>query len=133
MELSENEVKLCGAYERRGRDDLAHCVKTARVHQLLDAFLGSDLYSMEPAVNGYFLAYLHAVQRTLDPSCSPDTSTSVFEWIAKMEEKHQGDEVLALVKELDQQMWKTRRPSRIIYPLKQFLSLLWTLIKRSRR
>jgi hypothetical protein len=87
---------------------------------------------MEPAVDGYFLAYFHALQRTLDPSCCPDSSISKWEWIAKMEGKYEADEGLAMVKELDQRMWKARRPSRVVYPLKQVFSLPWKLMKRMR-
>jgi hypothetical protein len=43
MALSEVEVKLCEVYERQGRADLAHCVRNARVHQLLDPFFWNRL------------------------------------------------------------------------------------------
>jgi hypothetical protein len=122
MALSELEVKLFEAYERLGRQDLAHCVKNARIYQLLDSYLGTDFYTYEDNLRRYFLGHFHAMQRILDPSCSPDTSTSIPQWITRMSEKHEGDEGLAAVKEMDRQSYKARMHSRVIYPLKHFFT-----------
>jgi len=122
MILSDREVKLCEAYERLGRDDLALCVKNARVYQLLDGFVGTDFYTNADDLRGFFLGRLHAMQRTLDPSCSPHTSSTIPQWINQMLEKHNGDQGLAVVKELDQQNSKARKPSKVIYPVKKFLT-----------
>jgi hypothetical protein len=122
MTFSELEVKLCEAYERRGRDDLAHCVKNARAYQLLDSYMGTDFYTYEDDLRGYFLGHFHAMQRTLDPNCRLDTSTSISQWISQMTTKHEGDEGLAVVKELDRQSYKARRHSKVIYPLKRFFT-----------
>ena len=122
MALSELEVKLCEAYERRGRQDLADCVKNARVYQLLDSYLGTDFYTYEDNLRRYFLGHFHAMQRTLDPSCTLDTSTSIPRWISQMTKKHEGDEGLTVVKEMDRQSHKARMHSRVIYPLKHFFT-----------
>jgi len=122
MALSELEVKLFEAYESHGRQDLAHCVKNARVYQLLDSYLGTDFYTYEDNLRRYFLEHFHAMQRTLDPSCTLDTSTSIPPWISQMTKKHEGDEGLAAIKELDRQSSKARMHSRVIYPLKHLIT-----------
>jgi hypothetical protein len=45
MALSDMEIQLCEAYHRHGRADLAECVESARVHQRLNGFFGTNLYS----------------------------------------------------------------------------------------
>jgi hypothetical protein len=74
MALSERVVKLCEAYERQGRADLAHCVRNARVHQLLDPFLGTDFYNQNECLH-HFLSNRHAMIMTLDPSSSSKESS----------------------------------------------------------
>lgn len=130
MALSQMELKLCEAYTRQGREDLAHCVKNARVHQLLDGFFETDLYSVQGDLDG-FLPYFHAMQATLDPDCVVDKSTSVHQWIFLTEKKYEGDEGLALVKALGQRNVQTRTTSKIAFPLKQAFSRVWNRFRKS--
>jgi len=44
--LTEGEIMLCKAYEQRGRDDLADCVKNGRKFQRLEYVIGNVLLFM---------------------------------------------------------------------------------------
>ena len=127
MALSEVEVKLCEAYERQGREDLAHCVRNARVHQLLDGFFGDDMYSGWRAKE--FLSTRQAMKSTFNPGSSPEAMT-IQEWDIETERKYEGDEGLALVKELMQRQLDARSWSRIVYPLQRMMRRSW---KRCRK
>lgn len=144
MALSEREVKLCEAYERQGRADLAHCVRNARVHQLLDPFLGTDFYNQNECLH-HFLSNRHAMIMTLDPSwCSEESSldreamkstlhpssilelnTLIHQWEIETEKKYEGDEGLALVKELNQRFWPNWSRSKIVYPFQRVMRRSW--------
>jgi hypothetical protein len=127
MALSDMEIKLCEAYERQGREDLAHCVRNARVHQLLDPFFGTNMYF--PWRGKEMLSHLHAMKSTFNPGSSPETMT-IQQWLTETEKKYEGDEGLALVKELNQRQLDTRSSSRIVYPLQRMMRRSW---KRCRK
>lgn len=129
MALSEMEVKLCEAYERRGRPDLAHCVRNARAHQLLDAFFGTDLYTPAEWLKD-FLSHFYAMKLILDPGSRFERMTSIRQWDIETEKKYKGDEGLALVKQLDQERFKTRVPSRIVYPTQRMIGRMWRGCRR---
>jgi hypothetical protein len=127
MTLSPKEIKLIEAYERQGREDLAHCVRNARVHQLLDGFFGHNMYF--PWRGKEMLSHLHAMKLTFNPGSSPETMT-IQQWLTETEKKYEGDEGLALVKELNQRQLETRSRSRIVYPLQRVMRRSW---KRCRK
>ena len=149
MTLSPKEIKLIEAYERQGRTDLAECVRNARVHQLLDPFFGTDFYTP----SGYlheFLSSRHAMRLTLDPGSiseefllDPEAMKSALhpgspremwaliqQWETETEKKYEGDEGLALVKELDKRKWEAFSRSKIVYPLQEMMRRSW---KRCRK
>jgi len=125
MPLSPLELKLCTAYERQGRGDLAQCIKSARVYQLLDGFLETDLYSPGRALS--VLPYLHAMRSILDPSWTPEPfkPVPIWFWIKSMAKQREGEEGVALVQRLDYRNRKGRVPSKIVYPLKRTLCWAW--------
>jgi hypothetical protein len=123
MALSDMEIQLCEAYHRHGRADLAECVKSARVHQHLDGFFGTDLFSSFGYVED-LRESLHALQSTLDPNCDHEMWKSVREWQHSTEKKYQGDDGLELAKRLDRQHRETRTRSEFVYPLKRTMGLI---------
>jgi len=127
MALSEVEVKLCEAYERQGRADLAYCVRNARVHQLLDAFFGTNMYFPWRAKE--LLSHLHAMKTTFNPGSSPEAMT-IQQWLTETERRYEGDEGLALVKELNRRQLEARSSSRIVYPVHEVMRRSW---KRCRK
>jgi hypothetical protein len=144
MALSEVEVKLCEAYERQGRDDLAYCVRNARVHQLLDSFFGTNFYTPAECLHS-FLSSRHAMRLTLDPGSISEEFlldreamksalhpgsprglwTLIDQWETETERKYEGDEGLALVKELNQRQLETRSRSKIVYPWQRMMRRSW--------
>ena len=149
MSLSERETKLIEAYERHGRAYLADCVRNARVHQLLDSFFGTDFYTPSEYLHD-FLSNRHAMRFTLDPGSiseeflhdreamksaihpgSPrEMWTLIYQWEAETKEKYEGDEGLALVKELNRRQLEARSRSRIVYPFQRMMRRSW---KRCRK
>jgi hypothetical protein len=123
MELSDLEIKLSAAYEKHGREDLAYCVKNARVHQLLHGFFGEDLYSPAGGLPG-LLSYLQALKTTLDPG-STHAATSLPEWDISAEMKYREDEGLEQVKKLDRERFKSKTRSEIVYPLQRAALRIW--------
>jgi len=127
MALSENELKLIEAYERHGREDLAHCVRNARIHQLLFGFFGHNMYT--PWCTKEFLSSRHAMKSTLNPGSSPKAIT-IQEWDIEIKRKYEGDEGLAMVRELDQRQLETRSRSDIVYPLQRVMRRSWKCCRK---
>lgn len=123
MALSDMEIKLCEAYERQGRADLAHCVRNARVHQLLDGYFGYDMY--RPGRREEFLVSRHAMISIFNADSSPEATTSVEQWEIETAEKYDGDEGLALVKKIDEQGYEARTRSKLVYPLQRAMRVVW--------
>lgn len=121
MKLSKMELKLIAAYEKHGREDLAQCVKNARVHQLLDGFLGVDLPFGELAS---FIPTLQALRFTLDPG-STHVATSIEEWLVSAEMKYQKYDGLEHVRNLDRTWYMVRSRSEIVYPLRRAAFRIW--------
>jgi hypothetical protein len=144
MALSEREIKLIEAYERHGREDLAHCVRNARVHQLLDPFFGTDHYDPAEYLHS-FLSSRHAMMSIMDPGLISEESsldhdaiksslhpgsrremwTLINQWEAETEKKYEGDEDLALVKDLYQRFWQDWSRSKIVYPSQRVMRRSW--------
>jgi hypothetical protein len=121
---------LCEAYERQGRHDLAQCVKKARVHQLLDGFFDIDLYSSGDPRLKTLMPYLNAMQSTLDPNSNNESFTSIPQWTQHTTKKHEKDEGLALVQELDKRNRKAKGFSSIVYPAKRVLGRVLGVARR---
>jgi hypothetical protein len=118
MALSGGELRLCDAYEKYGRKDLADCVRGARVYQLLDAFLSVDWYS-KGEVDG-FLPYFQAMIKVLDPGDRREPATSLQQWVMETQKIYEKEDGLAGVLELDRLRRKgSRRRSIVIYPVQR--------------
>jgi hypothetical protein len=118
MALSGGELRLCEAYEKYGRKDLADCVRGARVYQLLDAFLSVDWYS-SGEVDG-FLPYFQAMFKILDPNDKREPAKSLDQWVMETQKIHEKEDGLAAVLELDRvRRQGSRRRSIVVYPVQR--------------
>lgn len=109
--MNDNEQSLCLAYEKVGREDLAACVRGARVHQRLALIIGdTDLITKDP---GYMLARLRPLLETLNPDYRSDFPVTMADWHSRLMASHGGDPDLRSVMALEERLKKTRRPSWI--------------------
>lgn len=115
------ELGLCQAYERRGRTDLAECVRAGRVHNMLLSFL--SLTSSFPRDS--FVKEFYALTKVLDPDSQEELETVMWEWPIKRADKRAGDPVLKKVMEMRDRNRKSRNESRLAYPVQRFVSRLW--------
>jgi len=129
MTLSDKEVKLIEAYERHGRADLAHCVKNARIHQLLFCFFDDDKFLYTTYKSKKFMSCRHAMKSVFEPDSTPEAIT-IQQWDMEMERKYEGDEGLAIVRELDQRQLETRSRSDIVYPLQRVMRRSWKCCRK---
>ena len=102
--MTEGELMLCAAYERRGRSDLAQCVKTGRKYQRLEGVVGNlRLFSCcdgptgDPWVLGMLNGLVDAFQGSNEDSL-PKTRDAWIEWAYS---RHSKDPGLPRIMELE--------------------------------
>jgi hypothetical protein len=124
--LNDNEHLLCSAYERAGRDDLAACVRGARVHQRLVLTIGdTDFVTKSP---GYMLACIRPLLEILDHGYRSDFPATMEAWRSRLMDVHQGDSGLGDVMALEKRLKKTRRPSWIYRVVPRGLwGIVWSI------
>jgi len=77
-----------------------------------------------------FLSHRHSMKSILDPGSTFEATTSFRQWELETESKYEGDEGLALVKELNRRQLENRSSSGIVYPLQRIMRRSW---KRCRK
>jgi hypothetical protein len=118
-ELSPMELLLCAAYERHGRNDLADCVRNARVHQRLDSFISAEIFD-RMGTREELLGRFYGLFKTFHPDSKEDppvyTSpwSDVEQWMKKLEIKFASDEGLSAMKALPNPDLKGWPSSRVV-------------------
>jgi hypothetical protein len=124
---TDREEKLCAAYERRGRKDLADCVRDGRVYELLTAFLSEDVYG----VDDRFPEQFHALVKVLDPDSLEEKQTDVRQWQIRRENRFPDDTVMKRMGTLSLRVRKGRRgESRVAYPTQRWASRMWKRFRK---
>jgi hypothetical protein len=125
--LNDLEESLCASYVKLGRQDLADCVRGARVHQRLRVTIGDvDLVTRDP---GYMLACIRPLLAKLHVRYRSDFPTTMYEWRAQLLEKFKDDCDLPRVLALEPQGKDYRKPSWIYRALPQRCwKAVWSLL-----
>lgn len=102
--MTEGELMLCEAYERRGRSDLAECVKTGRKYQRLEGvvsnlrlFLAYNGPNGDPLIIGMLNGLVDAFERPIADSLPKSRD----EWIQWAYSRHSDDPGLPRIMELE--------------------------------
>lgn len=109
----EEEI-LCGAYETRGRPDLAHCVKAGRRYQRLQQIIyyANLANSPEETILGALNGLTDAMTEGQEPR-----AISLLVWQQRATVRHAADPYLAEVVALDASLKGIRKPAKPAGPL----------------
>lgn len=99
---------LCGAYEKRGRPDLAECVRNGRVHQRIrDNITNSEITDLDDPDT---LDILNAITDACLGARAGTLPKTKDEWISLAMSRHAADPRLLDVVSLDAELKRIRQP-----------------------
>lgn len=107
-QLSIEEKMLCEAYEQRGRNDLAECVRNGRVYQRLRYILHCGDFVTLPDSN--VLGGLNGLTSAINPTAV--LPSSLTQWEEQAMKQHSANPDLTSVMELDARLKITRQPAQ---------------------
>jgi hypothetical protein len=101
--MTEGEIMLCEAYDRRGRLDLSHCVRSGRKYQRLEYLLGSQGMFLYDGPTGlkWLLGWLNAMVDSFLGEKAGPLPTSREAWIEWALAQHSDNPGLPEIMELE--------------------------------
>lgn len=106
--MTPEEKLLCEAYISKGRNDLAECVRNARLHQRISDMFKCGYWPLLPDEN--LLGMLNGLADAIAPSDKDILPTTLQQWQQETMARHADDPDLPTVVELENNLKEIRPP-----------------------